>query len=285
MTFIRVRWRELILGTLVFSNLFVWFAVYQRQPSDTLSVYFLDVGQGDAILIESPSKGRVLIDGGKNLKILSEIGDILPFGDKRIDVIVSTHPDLDHIGGLPEVISRYDTGLHIWSGVRTEKAIDDELWRRLGAKGVKSLIAKKGMAVNFGDGVKLAILFPDQDVSNWDLNDASIVARLDYGESSFLFTGDATIKTENTMMYHSGQFLDADVLKVGHHGSRTSTSLSFAEAVSPEYAIISAGKNNTYGHPHQNVLDILENLGVKILNTADLGTIKFVTDGQILETK
>ncbi len=279
------RWREVILITLVALNVGVWSLVYQKNASDLLRVYFFNIGQGDAIFIDSPTQGRVLIDGGRNRQIIAELGKVLPFGDKRIDVVIATHPDADHIGGLPEIISRYQVGLLLEPGVESENEIDDELRKRVAEKNVPTLLARRGMVVNFGDGVKLTILFPDRDVSRWETNDASIVAKLEYGESSFLLTADSPIKTENILLNFNSQILDADVLKVGHHGSRTSTSITFAEAVTPEYAVISAGKNNSYGHPHQEVLNILEKVGAKIFNTAESGTIKFETDGKILELK
>ena len=271
------------------SNIFVWLAFYQRQPSDTLSVYFLDIGQGDAIFIDSPTHGRALIDGGPNRKVLSELGKILPFADKRIDVVIETHPDKDHIGGLPEVVSRYRVGIFIEPGVESENTIDDELKKRLGEKNIPKLLARRGMVINFGDGVKLQILFPlpSQDVSNWETNRASIVARIVYGDKSFLLTGDSSIQIENVLVNLPAgrQVLNSDVLKAGHHGSRTSTSLEYAQAVSPEYTVISAGKDNTYGHPHKEVLDILKQVGAQIVSTIDSGTIKFETNGKTLEMR
>ncbi|KKT96610.1 MAG: Metallo-beta-lactamase domain protein [Parcubacteria group bacterium GW2011_GWA2_45_15] len=277
MDFLKRHWREALLSALILSNVFVWVAVYQRHPSNVLSVYFLDVGQGDAIFIDSPTHGRVLIDGGANRKVLSELGKILPFADKRIDVIVETHPDKDHIGGLPEVVSRFEIGMFLEPGVESENTIDDELKKRLAQSKIPELLAKRGMVVNFGDGTKLQILFPlpDQDVSNWETNSASIVARLVYGDKSFLLTGDSPIRIENVLLNLDPSLLDSDVLKAGHHGSRTSTSLPYAEAVSPEYAVISVGKDNTYGHPHQEVLNILETIGAEIVSTVEGGTIKF----------
>lgn len=279
------KWRELVLIMLVVFNLLVWLAVTQRADSDTLRVYFLDVGQGDAILIDSPSKGRVLIDGGKNRKVLSELGKILPFGDRRIDVVIATHPDSDHIGGLPEVVRRYKVGMILEPGVESENEIDDELRRRAEERNVPVMNARRGQVINFGDGARLTILFPDRDVSEWDTNDASVVARLDYGESSFMFTGDAGIKTENHLMNLDSRILDTDVLKAGHHGSRTSTSLTFAETVTPEYTVISAGRDNTYGHPHKEVVNILETVQSEIVSTAVGGTIKFETDGTTLNLR
>ncbi|OHA90882.1 MAG: hypothetical protein A2665_00095 [Candidatus Zambryskibacteria bacterium RIFCSPHIGHO2_01_FULL_46_30] len=285
MDFIRKHSREVILGILFLSNVFVWIAVYQRQPGDILTVYFLDVGQGDAIFIDSPQHGRVLVDGGANRKVLSELGNILPFADKRIDVVVETHPDKDHIGGLPEVISRYEVGMFLEPGVESENAIDDELKKRVRQKDIPDVLARRGMVLNFGDGVKLIMLFPTQDVTNWETNRASIVAKLVYGDKSFLLTGDSPIAIENVLINLEPNFLDSDVLKAGHHGSRTSTSLTYAEAVSPEYAVISAGEDNSYGHPHKEVLDILEKVGAKIVSTIESGTIKFETNGKTLEIK
>lgn len=279
------KWRELVLVMLVVFNFLVWLAVTQRVDRDTLRVYFLDVGQGDAILIDSPTNGRVLIDGGKNRKVLSELGKILPFGDKRIDVVIATHPDSDHIGGLPEVVKRYKVGLIMEPGVESDNKIDDELRERALDKKVSMVLAKRGQVIDFGDGVRLTILFPDRVVSEWDTNDASVVARLDYGESSFLFTGDAGIKTENLLMSLNSEILDTDILKAGHHGSRTSTSLTFAQAVTPEYTVISAGRDNTYGHPHKEVISILEKVGSQIKNTAQSGTLKFETDGTTLNLR
>lgn len=277
------RWKEYLVGLLLLSNVFVWFAVYQKQPNETLTVYFLDVGQGDAILIDSPRHGRALIDGGRNRKVLAELGKILPFADKRIDVMVATHPDVDHIGGLPEVVSRYNIGVFIESGVESENSMDNELEKRVREKNIPSILARRGMTINFGDGAKLIILFPNQDVSKWETNDASIVAKLVYGGESFLLTGDSTKRAESILLNLDKETLNVDVLKVGHHGSHNSTSLAYVQAISPDYAVISAGKNNSYGHPHKEVLDILEKVGAKIISTINLGTVKFETDGKILK--
>jgi competence protein ComEC len=287
MDFIKKYPRASLMVVLGFLNILVWTTVYLNQPGSILIIYFLDVGQGDAIFIDSPQHGRLLLDGGRNRKVLTELGKILPFADKRIDVMIVSHPDADHIGGLPEVVSRYNVGLFLEPGVESENSIDDELYRRIEEKKIPKLLARRGMVINFGDGAKLQILFPlpDQDVSNWETNSASIVARLVYGDRSFLLTGDSPIKIENVLLKLDPAILDSGVLKAGHHGSRTSTSIAYAEAISPEYVVISAGKDNTYGHPHQEVLDILEKVGAKIISTIESGTIKFETDGKILKIK
>jgi competence protein ComEC len=284
-------WREGMVAILLVANVLVWINVSARASTGELKVHFLDVGQGDAILIESPNRGRVLIDGGRNRRVLSELGKVLSFADRRIDVLIATHPDADHIGGFPEVITRYDVGLFMESALLVENSLNNLLRERLDYKKIDKLQAMRGQVINFGDGARLTILFPDRDVSNWNPNDASIVARLDYGEISFLFTGDAGIKTENILISldrnlpADRRVLDTDVLQAGHHGSRTSTSLTFAQTVMPEYAVISAGKNNSYGHPHQEVINNLEQVGAVIKSTAQSGTITFKTDGKILKVK
>ncbi len=276
-------WREIMILILILATLCVWSVVWQRGAGKTLKVYFLDVGQGDAIFIETPSRHQVLVDGGKNRKVVSELGRIMRFGDKTIDVVMATHPDADHIGGLPEVVDRYEIGLFIEPVVEETSDLNNVLHNQLENEKVQILPARRGQTISFGDGVTLTILFPDRDVSQFETNDASVVAKLTYGESDFLLTGDAGIKTENILLNLNPIDIDVEVLKAGHHGSRTSTSLPFAEAVTPLYSIISAGKDNTYGHPHQQVLETLREVGSEIVSTIESGTIKFETDGRTLD--
>ena len=291
MGLLRKEWRKGLVVCLIASNVFVWVSVYERQPSDLLHVYFFDVGQGDSMFIDSPTHGRLLLDGGSNTRVLTELGKVLPFGDRRIDVLIESHPDKDHIGGLPEVVSRFNVGRFIEPGVESPSKVDDELRQRINLKNIPHMLARRGMTINFNDGVKLLIIFPNQDVSKWETNNASIVAKLVYGEKSFLLTGDSTKKSEKVILGLNKDILKSTVLKVGHHGSHTSTSFLYAQAVSPEYAVISAGKNNRYGHPHKETINTLEKLNAKILSTEDtpygvgLGTIEFETDGNFLKLK
>jgi len=283
--FLKKWWREVALGTLLFANIAVWAIVWEKRPSDLLRVYFLDVGQGNAILIDSPTHGRILYDGGPNSKVLSEIGKLLPFGDRRIDVVIGSHPDADHIGGLIDVVRRYKVGAFIEPGVESKSQIDDTLRAEVSKRRIPILLARAGMKVVLEEGIEFQILFPDREISDWETNDASIVGKLIYQDKSFLLTGDSTKKVEYLLLFSDPNILKSDVLQVGHHGSKTSTSLIYAEAVSPEYAVISTSKDNSYGHPHKEVLDILDKVNAKILNTADFGTIKFETNGQTLKLK
>ena len=291
MTLYKKYWREIILGILLFTSLSVWSAVYVRRPSNILKVYFLDIGQGDSIFIDSPTHGRILLDGGANARVLTLLGKILPFGDKRIDAVIESHPDKDHIGGLSEVINRFDVSLFMEPGVESPSRIDDELRKNVEAKNIQGILARRGLTLDFGDGVKLVVLFPNQDVSSWETNDASIVAKLIYGDTSFLLTGDSTKKSEYLLLGLDKTILKSTVLKAGHHGSRTSSSVPYIEAVHPDYAVISAGKDNSYGHPHKETIDTLNSVGARIVSTEDtrfglgLGTIVFLSDGHTLSLR
>lgn len=285
MKFLKKYWRESILSILLLANIAVWIIVLEKRTSDILSIYFLDVGQGDSIFIDSPTHGRLLLDGGPNAKVLTELGKILPFGDRRIDVVMESHPDADHIGGLVDVVRRFNIGVFLEPGVKSPNNVHLVLEKEIKDKNIPNILARRGMIVDFGDGARLEILFPNQDVTNWETNDASVVAKLIYGDESFLLTGDSTKYAEYLLLALDPSDLKSSVLKVGHHGSQTSTSFPYATAVSPEYAIISAGLNNRYGHPHKDVLDILNRVGAKILSTIDLGTIEFETNGTNLILK
>lgn len=285
MHFSRKYWREWLLLMLLAANMSVWFVVYAHKETELLHVYFLNIGQGDAIFIDSPTHGQILIDGGPNRKVLSELGKILPFGDKYIDIVIESHPDADHITGLVDVVRSFDVGAFLEPGVESENKIDDALRKAVEEKGIPHTLARKGMEIDLGGGAKLLILFPNQDVTGWETNDASIVAKLVFGNVSFLLTGDSTKKAEYILLGLDKDILKSTVLKVGHHGSKGSTSVIYAGAVSPEYGVISAGKDNRYGHPTKEVLDILAQVGAKVVSTIDSGTIEFETDGQSLILK
>jgi competence protein ComEC len=252
-----------------------------------LEVSFLNIGQGDASLIQIPGGQSILIDGGPpHGPILSEIGSTLPFYKKHIDVIIATHPDADHIGGLTEVVERYDPSVILVSGVHADTWVDKSLQQKIGEHAVQGLRARKGMTLNFASSdsrvatASLKIIFPDRNVDEWTgkTNDASIVARMEYGSTSFMFTGDSPVDIEH-YLFSTNQLIHTDVLKVGHHGSKTSTSDEYVKALSPAIGVISVGKKNRYGHPNQEAMDILKNNNVDILRTDHLGRIKIESDG------
>ena len=268
-----------LLGFLIV-NIFIWHTVAMEDRRGILKVSFLDIGQGDAIFIEAPSGNQVLIDGGSNKAVLKELGKVMPFYDKTIDAVIATHPDKDHIGGLVEVLKNYRTDMVMEPGVSSDTGAYQELEKVIKDKNLPRILARRGMSLNLGEGARLNILFPDRNTEGWETNTASIVAKLVYGNNSFLLTGDSPIAIEKYLSMIDGQNLKSDVLKAGHHGSRTSTSESFASIVSPQYTVISAGKNNQYGHPHKEVLDILEKIKAVILKTYENGTISFISDGE-----
>ncbi|HDO23803.1 MAG TPA: MBL fold metallo-hydrolase [bacterium] len=276
---IKKQFKYYFVGLLFLITIFVWYAVCAETRSG-LTVAFLDVGQGDAIFIESPNGNQLLLDAGPNDKVLRELSKIMPFYDRSIDMIIESHPDKDHIGGFVEVLRRYNVDLAMEPGVHSKSAVYRELNNLIAEKGIKKILARRGMRVDFGDGVYLNILFPDRDVSNVDTNTASIVAKLVYGKTSFLLTGDSPKAIENYLVSVDGESLKSDVLKVGHHGSKTSASELFFGYVSPRYAIISAGAGNRYGHPHKETIDLLDQFEIPILSTINLGTIKIKSDGK-----
>jgi len=243
----------------------------------------LDIGQGDALFVESPSGIQMIVDGGPIHSILAPLSKVMPLYDKKIDVLMITNPDADHIGGFIDILKNYEVSYIIEPGTFNKSKTYQSVENLIKEKGIKKIIAQKGMVLDLGSGVKDTILFPDRDVSKWSTNDGSIVSRLTYGNNSIMLTGDATKMTEAIVLSeNSAQFLKSDILKIGHHGSHTSSSQSFVQAVSPTYALISDAKGNSYGHPHQETLDTLNSFGIKILKNDLLGTIIFKSNGVAL---
>ncbi|KKS36302.1 MAG: Beta-lactamase domain protein [Parcubacteria group bacterium GW2011_GWD2_42_14] len=260
----------------------IWSTIYTLERDKVLTVAFLDVEQGDAIYIETPHGNQVLIDGGKGRAVLRELGTQMSYFDRSIDMVIATHPDLDHIGGLPEVFKRFDVTIFIESGVEDVGAENSALHEAVQNEGIYLGKARQGMTFMLDTEVKLEILFPDREVATVESNTGSVVVKLTYKNTSFLFTGDspAGIETYLTSVY--GKRLKSNVLKVGHHGSKTSTAEVFLGFVDPEYAVISASCDNPYGHPHQEVLERLERFKAQTVSTCDLGTITFISDGETI---
>lgn len=254
--------------------------LYFSHREHYLTVAFLDVGQGDAIYIEAPDGAQILIDGGNGKAVLRGLGSVMPFFDRSIDIVVATHPDEDHIGGLPDVFERYRIGAYVDPGVNDHSATYEAILHAVNEAHIPYTVARRGMRIMLEDGVFLNILFPDRDLSHADTNTASIVARLTYGSTSFLLTGDSPQMIEQYLVALDGSMLESDVLKLGHHGSRTSSSEIFLRTVQPSLAIISAGKDNRYGHPHKEVLDRLAVLSIPFLSTIQEGSIILISDGQ-----
>ena len=264
----------------------LWYNLYAASSnSNYLKVVFLDVEQGDSIYIETPDGHQMLIDGGPDARVLSQLSQVMPFGDRSIDVVVATHPDADHIGGLPQILDTYEVSTFIENGVTSNTKVYQSLEQKILKNKIKKIIALRGNSILLDKekNIHFDILFPDRDVSNFDSNDASVVGKLVYGNESFMLTGDATVYTENLIKWNeSDAILKSQVLKLGHHGSHTSSSLPWLESVNPEISIISAGKDNRYGHPHKDILERLKDLKIPYLATYEKGNIIFKTDGENL---
>lgn len=256
------------------------YIVFRSVTHAELQISFLDVGQGDAIFIQSPSGIQVLIDGGKDRSVVEELHKVMPLFDKTIDMVVATHPDIDHIGGLVDVLKIFDIEIFLESGGQSDNNVQDILEAKLKEKNIKRKITSRGEEYDLGKGVYLTTLYPYYDVSNTEPNTGSLVMQLSFGEHTFLLTGDAPVESELNLMGSDNSRLQSTVLKFGHHGSDTSTSYSFLEKVRPVYGVVSAGKNNPYGHPHIDVLERASKFNVRILQTSELGTITFSTDGK-----
>ncbi len=272
--------QHIVLAFFFVLNIFVWSAVLRVDRHGVLTVTFLDIGQGDAIYIEAPNGNQVLIDGGPpSGATLRALGHMMPFWDRSLDLVLATHPDQDHVGGLPAVLER----MRIDNVITTENTSDTGAYgafeKIISEKRITHVLARAGEKIVLDDGVVLEILFPDRNVASWESNTASVVARLSYGDKSFLFTGDSPQAIEGYLVNKNATALHSNVLKLGHHGSRTSSAKVFLSAVDPEYAVISAGKNNKYGHPHKEVTDLLADLKIPFISTIDSGTIIFKTDG------
>ena len=241
----------------------------------------LDVGQGDGLFIESPSGTQIMFDSGPSRSVLGPLARVMSPFDKSIDAIVITNPDSDHIGGLLDILKNYKVGSVFESGTLTDSKTYQSLREEMKRQNIPDILIKKGMVLDLGGGAMVDILFPDRDVSAWATNEGSVVARLTYGKTSIMLTGDSTAKTEKIILSENSlDKLASTILKVGHHGSRTSSSPSFVKAVFPQYALISDGKKNNYGHPHQETLKNLAQIGAEIFRTDLLGTIVMKSDGQ-----
>lgn len=285
----RIPKQALMLLTLVLilGNAGVAALLVQETGPEELKVSFLDVGQGDAILIEGPTGIELLVDGGRDRSVLRELPRVMGPLDRSIDMVLATHPDADHIGGLPDVLSRYRVSSILMPARGTDSPqaarFADAIEKEPNASG---RIIVSGQRIHLGGSAYADVLYPDENAAALrETNDASVMLRVVYGETEFLLTGDAPVWAEDRVVNKYGDRLQSDVLKAGHHGSRTSTGDALLAAADPKYVVVSAGKENSYGHPHEEVVARVLEAGATILSTMDSGTITFVTDGTSLRIK
>jgi competence protein ComEC len=275
----------LVLPLLIVAIL-VW-AVALTSPDDKLHVTFLDVGQGDAILIQAPSGKDILIDGGPDFqKINLELSEKLPFWDRTIDLVVCTQPQADHITGLVEVIQRYKVKQVLEPGLSYNSSIYQEWLNVVENKRMEHNIARAGQEIDLGSGIKMEVLNPPEGLfeeTSHDVDNNGVVLRLTWGKFSFLFTADIREEAEFNLIGQRAN-LKSTVLKIAHHGSSTSTSQQFLAAVDPEVTVICVGADNPFGHPSPDVMErLIDRLGEdNVYRTDKDGTIEFITDGERL---
>lgn len=275
----------------------VW--VGMQMPDENLHVVFCDVGQGDATLIIKGNFQMVVDGGPSGEKLLSCLGDHLPFWDRKIEVVVNTHPQKDHLGGLDELLERYEVKRLVINGVFGGGKDAERLRKLVGERGVEVVLPKAGDVLRMGV-LQFDILWPEERMGseqawnvkgptldmgvaavlgkNTDVNEISVVGMLRYGEFEVLLTGDIG-EGEEKKLLRSGRLVDVDVLKVAHHGSKYSNSEEFIRKVSPEIAVIQVGKNH-FGHPTKEVLDMLAGLKVRVFRNDLDGTVEIVSDGK-----
>lgn len=261
-------------------------------PSGSLRIYALDVGQGDSLLILSPQGKTVLIDAGPGDAGDEVVAALQKRGVKQIDMAVATHPHADHIGGMKKVMDVFPVKRFLDSGQTYTSATYERMLREIQENKISFVKAVRGQAIELEPGIKLEVLNPgkqlikEKDVrSGGSVENAnSVVVRLSYGEFAMLFTGDAEFETEAQLM-EGGANVKAQVLKIGHHGSRHATSGKFLEMVQPQVAVISASTDNDYGHPSQATLDRLKRANIKTLRTDLNGEIEIFSDGKAFDAR
>lgn len=239
-------------------------------PDGDLHAYVLDIGQGDSILIVSPSGKQIIIDGGPDLAALEHLGKHMPFFDRSIDLVVLTHPHADHLTALPDVLERYEVKNILIAGSESKNSRYQSFLSVAEEQKIPTIIANPSKDIDLGDGTMLDIIWPPRPQKS--LNNSSVVLRILYKDYSILLTGDIEEEVENAIL-KIGADIRSDILKIAHHGSRTSSSNKFLKEVSPKLALISVGKGNRYGHPSSEVIERLSNKGIEIRTTEDEGAL------------
>lgn len=272
-----LKWYLLLL--LVFLAFIIFSTDFHENRKGILKFVVLNIGQGDALYIESPTGTQVLVDGGPDKSLMKEISNILPWYDRHIDMLVVTNPDKDHYEGFIPLMNKYSVDVVLEPGTTNKYAEYGVLEKEIADKKIPEIIARRGQRIDLGGGAYLQILFPDRDVSGLSSNDGSIVMKLVYGDTSVMLQGDSTAAIEHYLSGMDGTNLHSTILKAGHHGSRTSSIEEYVALIDPKWTVISSGIDNSYGHPHKETLDTMQKLHIFTLDTCNNGDIIFESDG------
>ena len=248
--------------------------------SEFLAVHFLDVGQGDSILIQTPDGFEVLIDGGATSQVIRELAEEQSLFDRQIDVVIATHPDTDHVGGLVDVLERYEVDLILQTEADSDSPAAVAFTRAVENEKATVQFAQTGQVIQIGASTTIEVLSPASATDNWRANAESVIVRVVYGDTAFMLTGDAPDSIEDYLVGVYGEKLKSNVLKLGHHGSQTSTSGLFLDIVQPQYAVVSASLDNRYGHPDQSVMQRVFARNIQTFHTGIDGTVSFYSDSQ-----
>jgi len=269
----------IFLGTTIWT----WSVIFEQISDGILEITFFDIGQGDSIFIETSDGKQVLIDGGPDNSILEKLNQTMSFYDRTIDLVILTHPDADHITGLVKVLNYYQIEHILTSGLEKDTAIYMKWKELIEEKNISLSLAQQGQRIILQNNVILEILWPDQNlISSYSnpANNVSVVTRLVYDDIEILLTGDIEKKVENYLVNQDFD-LESDILKLAHHGSKSSTIFNFLKAVNPKIAVISVGEDNRYKHPSQEVLERIKDL--IIYRTDEDGDICILTDGALFD--
>lgn len=275
-----MKYIKIIISALIIFLCLIFFYYQQNQVTE-LAVYFLDVGQGDAILIRTPNNQDILIDGGPDKSVLTELDKILPFWDRDIELMILTHPHDDHLIGLNYVLENYQVEEVAYEDVDFYNPNFDFFQEYINNVQIKKMALAFNNKINLSENIFLEIYNYNKLEKFEDINDSSLIIKLIDEKNKYLFMGDASAILEEKLII-TYMDLKADVLKVGHHGSKTASSIDFLNQVAPNYTIIPCGINNKFKHPHFKTLYNLGQQNINILRTDLIGTIKCISNNTII---
>lgn len=284
------RFLQLLVGGMVVLIVLMGLHLH-RLPHGRLVFDFLDIGQGDGILITTPDQHHILVDGGPEQFVLEELGESLPFLHRTLDLVVLTHPHADHVMGLVPVLERYSVKRVLFSGVNYESPIYDAFLNEIRERDIPLEVARASqdwrLPFKNGGEIVFDVLYPFESLlgdHRSNVNNASVVMKVMYGPHKILLTGDAELEVESELVA-TDLDLSAHLLKAGHHGSRTSSSWEFLKRVNPEIVVIQCGTDNPFGHPHPETLEKLQDLDVEVRRNDLEGRIRIMFNDQFSMSK